>query len=81
MYIVYTRVSVPSLELAPSAPFPASECGSPPGPKWGGDTLALRGGWGGLNYTKVQKQWYSMYIIIPLLANVISLCRELYNSY
>jgi hypothetical protein len=44
-------VSVPLSELdPPSTPSPASECGSPPGPKWGGETHSFaREGGGGPN--------------------------------
>ncbi len=31
-------MSVPSSELGPPTPFPASECGFPPGPKWGSNS-------------------------------------------
>ncbi len=42
-YTYSTRVSVPSSDLAPSAPSPASECVPPPlKPKGGGDNTRLR---------------------------------------
>ncbi len=55
---------VPSLELGPPNPFPASECGSLPRAQVGVDTQYLGGE--GSGETKGQKLWYSMYKMVPL---------------
>jgi hypothetical protein len=49
-------------------PSPASEYGSPPGPKWG-EPQSLAGGGDGRRdpiQTTGQTLWYSTYIVIPL---------------
>jgi hypothetical protein len=63
VYMEYRYHSVcPIVGIGSPTPSPSSECGSPTGPEWGGETHSLaRGGSGGPNYDEGTNSGIQMY--------------------
>jgi hypothetical protein len=60
LFLEYTKVPVPSSELAPPPSFPPASVPPPPppGPKGGGATHACRCGGGGGQFGRREKAWH-----------------------